>query len=358
MTKEFLERIANEDSKPCVTISMKTHRTFPDCEKDEIRMKNLFKEASERLINEFGKKEIEPILNKMDSILETYDFRHSLDSLHIFLSNSTQEVVKSPWAVDQNKVHISDYFAIKPLIVMDNRQASYLVLLLSKSGIKLFKAESDQIVEEVKNDAFPSNKNPYYVDNKIQGSDAERVDNMVLEYFNTMDKEVVKVHNDTGLQCVVVSTEDNFNKLKKVADKPSVYMAYAPINYNESAEHVIVKSAWEAVQALQKENRTAAIEEMQTAVNKGNVLTDLAEIYRAAKDGRGELLIVHNQYMQAVKMTGEFSFDLIDDVTIPDAIDDISSVIAAEVISKKGRVVFTNQDEIKSLGNIALKLRF
>ena len=49
-------------------------------------------------------------------------------------------------------------------------------------------------------------------------------------------------------------------------------------------------------------------------------------------------------------MTGEYTFDLVDDATLPGAIDDITSLIAKEVISKNGRVIFTNQDEIKSLG--------
>jgi len=48
----------------------------------------------------------------------------------------------------------------------------------------------------------------------------------------------------------------------------------------------------------------------------------------------------------------------VDDSTTPNAIDDITSTIAWEVISKKGRVIFTSQDEIKDLGKIVLKTRY
>lgn len=357
MKNELLEKIASDQSNPCVTVSLKTHRTFPDCEKDEIRLKNLFKEASERLINEFDKKEVSGILSKMDEILETYDYRHSLDSLHIFLSAETSEIVKSPWPVNQNKVHISDGFAVKPLIIMNDRVADYMILLLSKSGARLYKANNDKVIEEIENEAFPSTDNPYFV-NKAEASNSTKMDSMMLEYFNQIDKEIVKVYRETNLNCLVVSTEDNFVKLKKVADVPSIYIGTAAINYNDDSVHTIAKSAWEVIQANQKSERTKAIEEMQQAVSQSKVLTDLGEIYRAAKAGKGELLIVHNDYLQPVKMTGEDSFELIDDVTIHGAIDDINSVIAKEVISKKGRVVFTNQDEIKTLGKIALKTRF
>ena len=95
------------------------------------------KEASERLTNEFGKREVNGLLKKLNEIPETYDFKQSLDSLHIFLSNETFEIVKSPWTVTKNRVQISDGFAIKPLIIMENRMAEYLILVLSKGGARL-----------------------------------------------------------------------------------------------------------------------------------------------------------------------------------------------------------------------------
>jgi len=97
---------------------------------------------------------------------------------------------------------------------------------------------------------------------------------------------------------------------------------------------------------------------MQEAVGKSNVITELSEIYRAAKEGRGELLIVNDNFHQAVRVTGEFSLDLVTDVTLPGVIDDITSDIAWNVISKKGRAIFTTQEELKSLGDIALKVRY
>ena len=87
-------------------------------------------------------------------------------------------------------------------------------------------------------------------------------------------------------------------------------------------------------------------------------MTDLQEIFQAALDGRGDLLMVHQDFSQAVLMTGDRTFELIDDRTTPNAIDDITSNIAWEVLSKKGKVFFTSQEEIKELGNIVLKTRY
>jgi len=57
-------------------------------------------------------------------------------------------------------------------------------------------------------------------------------------------------------------------------------------------------------------------------------------------------------------MEDERTFSLIEDITIENAIDDINSNIAWNVISKKGTVYFTSQEEIEELGKIALKTRY
>lgn len=356
--KNKLEKLASEKNSPCVSISMNTHRTHPDNIQDVIVLKKLLKEAEERAITEFGKRPVMELLEKIETVANEIDSNYNLDSLHIFLSNDTKEIIKSPWPIAENNVHISDTFTIKPLIKLFNRTESYLILLLSQSGVKLLHAVNDGIVEEVKNDDFPFIKNMHYLTNHEKLSDGKQVDNMVREFLNTVDKAVIKVNNDTDMNCVVICTEDNYSRLLQVADKPSIYHGFVHINYNDVANNTLAAEAWKIVGALLKQQRRDAITEMQEAVGQGNVITDLSDIYRAVKEGRGDLLITHDDFKQAVKMTGEYSFDLAVDVKQVDIIDDISSEIAWEVISKKGRAIFTSQEEIKSLGDIALKVRY
>ena len=358
MRIEQLKELASERNSPCVTISMNTHRTHPDNAQDIIGLRNLLKEAHERVVSEFGKRPVSTLLGNIESLGNEIDVNYSLESLHIFLSNTTKEIVKSPWSIPRNAVLISESFAIKPLIKMLNRIEDYLILLLSQSGVRLFHAINDTIVAEIKNDDFPFPENTHYLTNRDKLSDAKQVDNMVREFLNEIDKAVVKVHNKTDMKCVVICTEDNHSRLMQVADKPSVYCGYASINYNDTANHTIVADAWSVVSALQRQRIAQAITEMHEAVGQNRVITDLAEMFRAVKEGRGDLLISHDGYHQAVRMTGEFTFDVVDDVTQPDVIDDLTSEMAWDVIAKKGRAIFTSQEEITSLGDIALKVRY
>lgn len=356
--KETLLKLGAVQSDPAVTISLNTHRARPETEQDRILLKNLLKEAEDRVKKNYDKKSVDGLLKKLSTIKSEIDMNTNLDSLHIFLSNDTKEIVKSPWSASSNRVNISNRFAIRPLIKAYNRSEPYLIMVLSQNGVNLYEALNDDVIKEVKNEDFPFSENIPWTLYPEKMGDAKYVDDLLRNFFNRIDKALVKVHKETDLQCVVVSTETNYSVLMQVADKPSLYHGYVSVNYKSASSHEVVKQTWKLIEKLQSKRRTKAIEEVKEAVSQGNVLTDLQEIYRAAIDGRGDLLMVHQDFKQPVIMKENDSFDLIEAPLTEGAVDDITSKIAWEIISKKGRVLFTNQDEINDLGKIVLKTRY
>ncbi len=357
MQREKLALIVSERSNPCVTISMNTHRTHSASSKDVVVLNDLLKEAREKVMNGYDQSSVSDLLAKIGNIGAEIDVNNNLDSLHIFLSNSTREIIKVPWTTPHDQVYVTKGFWFKPLIKVFNRSEEYLILLISQTGAKLLHAINDAILDEIKNEDFPNTENPHSNDN-LYASDSKAADNLVREYLNKLDKAVVRVHNQTNLKCVAVCTEDINSRLMQMADKPYIYLGHTNIDYNKQAFHQISAKVWEIVKGQRIIREQEALDEMQEAAGHDKVITKLADIFKAVKEGRGDLLIVHDDFHQAVKMTGEFTFKLVEDDTQPDVIDDISSDIAWEVISKKGRAIYTNKDEIKTLGNMALKVRY
>ena len=358
MKKEKLEKLANERSNPCVTISMNTHRTFPNNQKDTIELHKLLEDAYMHVANEFGQFDVSHLLEKIDNLENEIDLKFNFDSIHIFLSDTTTEIVKSSWPILKNVVSVAENFVIKPLIKDFNRMEEYLILVLSQTDVRLLHAINDSIAEEIKGVEFPFAQNPYFLNDQENSNNGKRADNLVREFFNQIDKALVKIYNKTDMNVVVICTENNWGRLTQVADKPSIYLGNVNMNYNDTGNHSLVAEAWKVVVAIQEEGRAKAIQEMLTAKIQGKVITNLPDIFTAVKEGRGDLLITQDGYHQAVKMTGQDSFEIATDVTLPGVIDDITSDISWEVISKKGRAIFTNQEEFKSLGNIALKVRY
>jgi len=358
MQKVQFEKLASAKSNPSVTISMNTHRTHPENLQDAILLKRLCKETEERLISEFGKREILPLLENLELIPMEIDTNYNLDSMHIFLSNETKEIVKSAWPVQEDRVQISDTFAIGSLIKSASRDFEYLIVLLSQNVFKIFVALNNAIVGEIENESFSVSENTSSDTERNNINDLKSADNAKSEYFNKVDKGIVKVFNQTNLNCVVMCTDDNYSSLLKVADKPAIYKGHKSMDANNQSSLQIAAQAWEIMQKQQEIREKEAIEEMKEAAGYGKTITDLRSILKAAKEGRGDLLMASGSYSQAVKMTTENTFKLMDDATQPDVIDDITSVIAREVLSKKGRVVFSDLAEFTELGDIILKTRY
>jgi hypothetical protein len=358
MQKDKLEKLATERNSPCVTISMNTPHKLPDNQQDVIGLKKLLKEAYEHVINEFRKYPVSDLLLKIANMEQEIELDYSLSSIHIFLSESTTEIIKSSWPIQKNMVSVAENFVIKPLIKDFNRLEEYLILILSQAKVRLLHAINDSIAGELQDEDFPFSENPHFLLEQDKPRDGKQADNIVRDFFNQVDKALVKIHNKTDMNVVVICTEHNWSRLLQVADKPTMYIGNLNTEYNAASNQSLASDAWKIVTALQEKGRAKAIQEMKDAARQGKVITGLPEILKAAKEGRGDLLIVHDNYSQAVKMTGEYTFDLVTDVTRPLVIDDISSDIAWEVLSKKGRALFTDQEEFSSIGNIALKVRY
>jgi hypothetical protein len=291
-------------------------------------------------------------------VVKTYQYNHSLDSLHLFISNDTCEILKSSWPAAQEGVHIGETFAVRPLIKEFTRAEEYLVLVLSQHDVHLYHAYNDHLQHEIRNADFPFSENRHYITFPDKRTDAKAMDDQVREYFNTVDKALQKVAAESGLHAVVFTNNDNFSQLMSVSDKPATYYGHSALDTHHTNNTELGRAAWEVVKALQHERRQLALNEIKAAIPAGKVLSDLQEIYTAACEGRGDLLMVHESYQQAVLFQNNDRFELINDVTIPNAIDDITSQIAWEVTMKKGRVLFTSDDSLKEIGPIVMKTRF
>jgi len=277
MKREKLEKLATETNYPCVTISMNTNRTYPANQKDTIVLKTLLEEAKGRVIKEFGKRPVIELIGKINHLIAEINVNDNLDSLHIFLSNSTKEIVRSTWPTVRNMVHVSESFAVKPLVKLFNRTEEYLILILTQSNVKLLKAVNDGVVCEIKNDDFPFVNNADELADTEAMNDAKQHENQTSEFFNRVDKALVKVNSTSEMKCVVISTSDNYNRLMKVSDKPAAYLGWTNMNpASTTANHSVAGDAWLIVKARQVKAQAEAIKEVQDAVGQGNVITELS----------------------------------------------------------------------------------
>ena len=105
-----------------------------------------------------------------------------------------------------------------------------------------------------------------FKEHSSNGSDSGHLDNRVREFLNKVDKTLVKVHQETNLKCGVICTEDNFSRLQQVTDQPEIYPVFDGIDYNNVAPHQISAPAWRIVSEMQKQRSTAAIDDITSNI--------------------------------------------------------------------------------------------
>lgn len=240
-----LERLVNTKDKICLSISLPTHRTFPDNKQDVVLLKNLMTEAETNLINRFGKREVNEIVNKLQSVPDEINENHNLDSLHIFISKNVLEIIRLPLSIKISEVIINESFNEFYISKALQLYKEYLVLVLTQNGPKLFDAMRDTLVTEIQNDDFPFEENNLYLTHSDKASDSKQVDNLVREYFNRVDKAIQKEYNSNGLPVVVIGTPRNYQHLLQVSDNKNIYFGNSPINYNDMSPYKLGLQSWD-----------------------------------------------------------------------------------------------------------------
>ena len=127
MNRHDLTELQQAHAYPCLTITLPTHRTYPDNKQDPIRVKNLVTEATNRLRGEFSKRELAPVLSRLDAIVAGIDYNHTLDGLLLAVNHEIAREFVLPFSLSE-RVVVDDTFFTRDLIRAFNRTRRYWVV--------------------------------------------------------------------------------------------------------------------------------------------------------------------------------------------------------------------------------------
>ena len=138
LTKSELEILLKKQSGACVSIFMPTHRIGAEVQQDKISLKNLLRQAEERLVD-IGLRRPEAI-KLLAPIYKTLNddvfWQHPSDGLAIFLSPEMFRYYRVPFNFERLVV-VSDRFHIKPLLPVFSGNGRFYILALSQNQVRL-----------------------------------------------------------------------------------------------------------------------------------------------------------------------------------------------------------------------------
>lgn len=346
---------------PALSITLPTHRTSPDNKQDPIRVKNLVKEATERLQSEFNKRELSSLLTRLDALTNDIDYTYALDGLAMFVNANAAYKFYLPFSIPE-RVVVDETFYTRNLVFAMNRTPRYWVLALSDNATRLYEGTHADLAQ-VETDGFPlSHEGPGAQQTLPGGVGVNRSairDEFDRQFFRRVDETLKPFLQDDPLPLIVVGVDRNLAFFNEVTNHADAILATLQGAHDKTSPHELSKLVWPLVQEKLAEQRAQVFEELDKAVSEQKFVSGAGEAWRLAREGRGKLLVVEQDYHFPARVdeTGMFLTPT-EDTTDADVVDDAVDEIIETVLSKGGRVRFVENGTLDAHQRIALILRY
>jgi hypothetical protein len=361
MNRDELKKIMSYRSYPCVSILTPTHRTSPENKQDPITVKNLVKEAITRLNQEFSQRDIQPLIERIESIVSSIDYTHTADSMVIYACSDFSARYDLPVTV-KKQVIIDETFATRSLIYAASRNPRYLVLVLSEKPTRLFDIFLDTPVE-ISNANFPA----FYIEDEENSSrpTGEMVnmssyrDEQYNKFFKKIDKALAAILKDTKIPLIITGVDRYLSYYKNITELSDNIAGEIKGSYDKSSPHELAKLTWPVMEKYMAESKTVILKKLEEAIGNGQYSSGIDQVWKTAFEGRGLMLIVEEGFQYPAVISGNNTIlSPAEDSTSPDTVDDAVDEIIEEVINKGGEVHFVDKDDLKVHNRIAMILRY
>jgi hypothetical protein len=353
-----LKQLKNISSENCITIIMNSHRTKPAYLKDELTLKNLIKEAENRLLASTTKQNATALADKLKTLAKEIDHSHNLDSLMLFVNRDIATFARLPIQVT-DRVVIDNTFATRDLIRAMHMEANYYVLVLSQDKVRLIEAFNDKVVKEF-GSPFPMENTQFDNINRMEPVVSSRQRNLIAEFFNRVDKEVNSIRNQNPLPVLICTVEENYPEYLKIADqKESIFDTFLNSNRISDKDHAIVSESWKIIKARNKKRNAERKSELLKAVTHNKFLSDTNEIWKALNEGRIQTLFVEKGlYRPAILENDEITYLSETERNTKDVIDDLYDEMIEINMGFGGDVVFLPKGELTKFNGFGAITRY
>lgn len=346
---------------PALTITLPTHRTTPDNSQDPIRLKNLTTEAVNRLLSEFTKREITAVATRLEELVRTIDFRYTLDGLALFVNADFGRAFSLPVTLKE-RVVVDETFATRDLVFAMNRSPRYWVLALSEKPTRLFEAMRDSL-NEITEGGFPMTHEGPGGEAPLPGgrgvSKSAYRDDQHRQFFREVDATFKQFAVDDPLPLAVAGVDRYLSFFNEVSSHKDSIVTTLTGSHDKTPPHELGKLVWPLVSASLGERRRQALADLEKAVGERKYVSTIGEVWRLAREGRGRLLLVEEDYHCPARVDDSGMHIIpVDDPTEPGVIDDAVDEVIETVLNKQGKVVFVDNDSLKLHQRVALILRY
>lgn len=313
--KDELKTLIQKHEGPCVSIYMPTHRAFPDTKQDTIRLKNLLREAEERL-KQAGLRSTEAkrLLKSANALIKDGIFwKYQADGLAAFISSDVFYPYRLPLKFDELLV-VTDRFHIKPLLPLLSNDGIFFILALSQNEVRFFECTRQSVQQiELKNVPRSLKEALKYDDPEKQlqfhtrtqaaggeraavfhghGTGKDDTKNNILRFFQQVDQGLRNMLSEERAPLLLAGVDYLFSIYRETNRYPFLMETGMAGNPEEVRAEDLQAKGWKIVEPFFLKAQEEALAGYRQLAGSGRTSDSLEEIIPAAHDGRIDVLFV------------------------------------------------------------------
>jgi len=382
-----LEKLRNEKSYPALSIFMPMHKAVPARLQDPIKLKDLVKKALEQVDTaKASPKDLESLASSLDRIAEEIDYTKASEGLAIFVNKTSAQAYALSFPI-QERVVVSDSFAVAELEGTLNRIPRYWVLALSSKPTRLFKGFGPSLEEihdaqtisqepqvlhgpqiERKEEGFPFELD-YQVtnDSKVMAvelgqKDAKYFTELEKQFYHKVDELLGKHLKEHAWPVIVLGTESALGNFEKITHHKEAIVVSHKGDYPHASMHDIAVVVWPLVEKYINQIANAAFNYFkEEAIGSGHYAMGLQNVWHMAQEGRVRMLLVEKEHV-ILGLVDPDNQDhlLLSDTSVSDSgvVENLVDRVVATVFAKGGKVFFLPYKSLHDYEHIAAVLRY
>jgi release factor family 7 len=380
LRKKDLKRLMDKYEGPCVSIFMPTHRGRAESQQDQIRFKNLFREAEEGLLQSgLRSPHVNDLLKPAQKLLTDASFwQQQIDGLAVFLCQNVFRYFRFPHRFEELVV-VADRFHLKPLLPLLSGDERFYILALSQNQVRLLQGTRFSIsgiklegVPESLADVlkFDGPEKQLQLHTGAAGSNVghgaifhghgmgtdDAKDN-IMQYFRQIDKGLRQIVKEEQVPLVLAGVEYLFPIYREANTYPHLVHEGVTGNPEGLSAKDLHEHAWSIVEPLFQKAERGAVEKYKRFAGTAKTSSDVRKIVPASYHGRVDLLFV------AVGVQHWGTFDPVNNMVhlheeeqIGDA--DLLDFAAIQTFLQQGSVYAVKPDHIPDEAPLAAVFRY
>lgn len=351
MEPQLIQTLLEEPSEICVSIYMPMFRWGREVRQNEIRYKNLIKDASSLLSSDevCSEEQRSAILQKLEDLGsdENHDvWKHPTAGLALFVTPDSIEIQQMHTTL-MEQVHVGERFYLRPLLPALHGDGQFVLIAVSQKHVRLFEGNSEELHERVPDDMPENLKDALNIDDYITSiqhfsySTGSDVDTMyhgqgageddhkanILQFFHRIDEPLSEFMEGRTDPLVFAGVKYLYSIFKEAIDYPHLLPDSVNGNWDNATPEQLHEKAWEVVQPHFEKASEDAISNYNDAYGQNRATHDLETILRASEMGAIETLLIRENaslwghvdgdgHVQDDGEPCEISHDLLDDAAV------------------------------------------